>query len=441
MDGELWRIWQILLVVSLINTFTQSIPQVEAASDPLEHLHSAVFDDSQDVPGEPMTPIDFQNAQGIVANSPPQFDENGRFMDPIELAGLFEGDIILQQRKNDSDDSRNGIIYEKQKWPAGQVPYVVSSEFTSKQRGIIAKAMMEYQRRTCITFKPRTTENDYIHIHRGSGCSSLVGRAGGAQPVSIGRGCEYTGIVVHELMHAVGFWHEQSRWDRDEFVTVYFNNIQSGMDYNFRKYSWKEIQNLSVPYDLTSVMHYGSYAFSKGQGKPTILPKDPNKTIGQRSGFSTVDVEKVNRLYKCGSPGARPTTTTPSPTTESSTKCQDNHRHCAYWSKRGECTRNPAWMKANCRSSCGQCNKPCENLNKYCGSWAKRGECSKNSEYMTVYCQKSCSTCPVSTNNPDSGSSTCQDKERHCDYWAKNGECTNNPQYMHKNCPKACRIC
>lgn len=176
----------------------------------------------------------------------------------------------------------------------------------------------------------------------------------GAQPISIGPGCEYTGIVVHELMHAAGFFHEQSRYDREDYVTIYFNNIQDGMEFNFQRYSWKDAQNLSMPYDLNSVMHYGPYAFSKYQGRPTILPKDPNKTIGQRRGFSALDVQKVNSLYKCGT--SKPTTTTPAPTTKPPVTCNDYHRHCSYWAKRGECTRNPAWMKANCRSSCSQCS-------------------------------------------------------------------------------------
>jgi len=106
--------------------------------------------------------------------------------------------------------------------------------------------------------------------------------------VSLGNGCVFTGIAIHELMHAVGFWHEQSRWDRDDYVNVYFQNIQSGMEFNFRKYNWNYIQNLSAPYDLGSVMHYGSYSFSKDRKSATILPKDPNKKIGQRNDFSKV---------------------------------------------------------------------------------------------------------------------------------------------------------
>lgn len=68
------------------------------------------------------------------------------------------------------------------------------------------------------------------------------------------------------------------------------------MEFNFRKYTWNYIQNLSAPYDLSSVMHYGSYAFSKDRRSATILPKDPNKKIGQRDNFSKVQIIKI-QLY------------------------------------------------------------------------------------------------------------------------------------------------
>ena len=53
-------------------------------------------------------------------------------------------------------------------------------------------------------FTPRTSEAGYIHIVPGNGCSSSVGRTGRVQSVSLGSGCVYLGIVIHELMHAVG---------------------------------------------------------------------------------------------------------------------------------------------------------------------------------------------------------------------------------------------
>ena len=55
---------------------------------------------------------------------------------------------------------------------------------------------------------------------------------GGGQVLSLqAGGCTNIGIVAHELIHALGFYHEQSRNDRDSFVTVNYNNILSGLYY------------------------------------------------------------------------------------------------------------------------------------------------------------------------------------------------------------------
>jgi hypothetical protein len=82
----------------------------------------------------------------------------------------------------------------------------------------------------CIKFVPRTAEQGYIRImNHLNGCWSYVGRQGGGnQPVSIdvaASNCAYTGIVAHELIHALGFWHEQARPDRDNFIKVNYQNI------------------------------------------------------------------------------------------------------------------------------------------------------------------------------------------------------------------------
>ena len=60
-------------------------------------------------------------------------------------------------------------------------------------------------------------------------CCSFVGKRGnGPQAISIGKNCDKFGIVVHELGHAVGFWHEHTRPDRNEWVKIIKENIQEG---------------------------------------------------------------------------------------------------------------------------------------------------------------------------------------------------------------------
>ena len=67
-------------------------------------------------------------------------------------------------------------------------------------------------------------------------CWSYVGRAKGEQKVSIGPGCEFMGTIIHEIGHAVGFWHEQSRQDRDHYIRILKENIQTNAVDQFSKF-------------------------------------------------------------------------------------------------------------------------------------------------------------------------------------------------------------
>jgi hypothetical protein len=66
------------------------------------------------------------------------------------------------------------------------------------------------------------------------------------------------GSILHEIGHTLGFFHEQSRPDRDGYVNVLRKNIASFKELNFEKYTISEIDSQEVPYDLSSDMHYGS---------------------------------------------------------------------------------------------------------------------------------------------------------------------------------------
>lgn len=171
-------------------------------------------------------------------------------------------------------------------------------------------------------------------------CWSSVGkkywRVDYGQEVSLGSGCNHKGTIMHEIMHAIGFWHEQSRPDRNQYVEVLWENILDGMvilrllhsckripwkpavrshnqakivtyvrcsgeAHNFNKYDRGRVDTLQVPYDYDSIMHYGKDGFSKN-GKPTLRSiKDPARALGQRNGFTQIDIQEINSLYECSS--------------------------------------------------------------------------------------------------------------------------------------------
>ncbi|CAL8348069.1 unnamed protein product [Gadus morhua 'NCC'] len=171
-------------------------------------------------------------------------------------------------------------------------------------KGVILKAFEQYRLKTCIDFTPWKGEENYISVFKGSGCSSSIGnRRVRKQRLSIGRYCDRLATVEHEFLHALGFLHEQSRADRDDYVNIILDQIEPGMvslAHNFRKYDDKVSSSLGVPYDYGSVMHYGKRAFSIAS-KPTIVTKIPEfmDVIGQRIEISDSDLLKLNRLYNC----------------------------------------------------------------------------------------------------------------------------------------------
>jgi astacin len=162
--------------------------------------------------------------------------------------------------------------------------------------------MDEIQKSTCIRFTLRTIEYNYIEIYSGGGCSSSVGMVGGKQSVSLdaqvgSTHCMVKGIIMHEIIHALGFYHMHSSMDRDGFVKINYSNVIYGLSYAFDRYT---TSNFGTTYDLESVMHYTSTAFSKN-GQPTIEPYDKTyiPKMGQRVRLSTGDIARINSMYQC----------------------------------------------------------------------------------------------------------------------------------------------
>jgi Astacin (Peptidase family M12A) len=211
---------------------------------------------------------------------------------------LFEGDIVLgteqemreqteQIRREQSGDIAMGVIITgaQFRWPGCRIPYTIDPALPNQAR--VTGAIAHWQSLTQFRFVLRTTEADYVTFRPGGGCSSQVGRRGGQQFVNLAPGCDQ-GRTSHEIGHVVGLWHEQSRQDRDLFVTVQWAKIQAGMEHNFNQHI-TDGDDVGT-YDYGSLMHYPRDAFSI-DGSDTLTPINPaSASIGQRVGLSPGDV-------------------------------------------------------------------------------------------------------------------------------------------------------
>uniref|UniRef100_A0A1I8BWQ3 Metalloendopeptidase n=1 Tax=Meloidogyne hapla TaxID=6305 RepID=A0A1I8BWQ3_MELHA len=134
----------------------------------------------------------------------------------------------------------NSVTFPTSLWLNRTVPYTFGSSIAEERRQRIREALKFWADQTCLNFREEqlyqsNPSETRLQFGKGNGCSSYVGKQEGDQYVSIGEDCDQFGIITHEVAHALGFFHEQSRWDRDQFVSVSLDNIRQGYEDQFDK--------------------------------------------------------------------------------------------------------------------------------------------------------------------------------------------------------------
>ena len=218
---------------------------------------------------------------------------------------VFEGDILLPAPAEEiagelpegaiagaTGETSELVRIVGHRWRNGVVPYTIPRDFPNRER--ILWAMSHIENRAGVNFVRRNRQKDFITFRRSTGCASFVGRQGGRQIIYLADACS-RGSVVHELLHALGMFHEQSRPNRNDHVRIRWRNIQAGTEHNFRRVS-ADLSNPLSTYDLGSIMHYGSYAFSRN-GRPTIVRRGGGLIAGQRDGMSHRDASGLDQMY------------------------------------------------------------------------------------------------------------------------------------------------
>ena len=129
-------------------------------------------------------------------------------------------------------------------------------------------------------------------------CGAQVGYHPGINFISLNENCSSHPSLLHELGHTIGFVHEHSRPDRDDYIAILWENISPGSEVNFCKFHRNVVDSLNHDYDYVSIMHYSSRTFSVN-GKRTIKPVKPGITFGTSTHLSASDIQKANEIYNC----------------------------------------------------------------------------------------------------------------------------------------------
>ena len=188
-------------------------------------------------------------------------------------------------------------IAKTQIWEKAEIPYYISPELPRPER--VEKAIEYLRQNTRLQFVPFDSQYDAIVFEPGpKHCYSYLGRVGGLQPIKLSQECDLQGIL-HEIMHALGFIHEQSRPDRDQFVQILWDNIRPEFIHQFNLVPEALFEHeKDTPFDFQSVMLYRNNSFSLRPDLLTLQSKKVDRIEPISEGLSVGDLARIANLYR-----------------------------------------------------------------------------------------------------------------------------------------------
>jgi hypothetical protein len=215
----------------------------------------------------------------------------------VDGLAVAYGDIVLGRLETGAQlDHGQFEAPNPQLWERPDIPYLINPDLPNPTR--VVKALEYFRQNTPIRFIPYENQRDALVFEPGTEhCLSSLGRTGGLQPIKLAAGCR-SQEVLHEIMHALGFVHEQSRPDRDKYLEILWQNIDEKYQSQFGIVpdSFLEAERGSG-FDYHSIMLYPANTFSTKPELSSLRSVSSEQISPVQEGLSAEDVKRINRLF------------------------------------------------------------------------------------------------------------------------------------------------